>query len=162
MSNCLNCGAEIKQSDGTKPKKYCDDNCKQKAFQKKKNQKLKMWDDNFPESEQRKMIECLLTGLPVISINSLDDGIKVLDFGTPEYWEQYDKFASQNPSNTIPDTKTKKPTPSTPKEEITVETPKNDDKLKELQDELDSLPKDGQLAKQRRKFLEQKIKELKC
>ncbi|HEY5391437.1 MAG TPA: hypothetical protein VIJ57_04940 [Hanamia sp.] len=39
MNKCLNCGKEVKQTPGKKERKYCDDKCKQKHWQKMKAEK---------------------------------------------------------------------------------------------------------------------------
>jgi endogenous inhibitor of DNA gyrase (YacG/DUF329 family) len=39
MNNCLNCGKEVKQTPGKKERKYCDDKCKQRHWQKMKAEK---------------------------------------------------------------------------------------------------------------------------
>lgn len=33
MANCLNCGKEVAQTPGRRPRQYCDDNCRQKKWQ---------------------------------------------------------------------------------------------------------------------------------
>lgn len=39
MNNCLNCGKEVNQTPGKKERKYCDDKCKQRHWQKMKSEK---------------------------------------------------------------------------------------------------------------------------
>jgi hypothetical protein len=39
MSNCLNCGDPLKHIEGRRPKKYCDNNCRQAYWQKNNKSK---------------------------------------------------------------------------------------------------------------------------
>lgn len=39
--NCLNCGKEVEQNEGRRPKKFCDEKCRNAAHRKKVSELLK-------------------------------------------------------------------------------------------------------------------------
>lgn len=52
---CLKCGAEIKNTPGRRPKKYCSDNCRQKHWQAKNKSNLPI-KNKKPATPQKKVI----------------------------------------------------------------------------------------------------------
>src|SRR5665213_4064201 len=64
MNECLNCGKEVRQTPGKRERKYCDDVCKQKHWQKQKAEKNDTVKISRKEYEQ--LLNNSYSGLPVV------------------------------------------------------------------------------------------------
>lgn len=137
----LTCLNEIEQVEGQKPKKYCDNICRQKDYRKK-------------VSEERKLFKNTVKGEFIDS--------------QPKNTFQFESETPQNASKTkntpSANKKENKATSEAKNEftecEILPNEDNNAEKIKEYEDELLNLGKSS-LANTRRKWLNNKISELK-
>ena len=150
MSNCLNCGKEVPQTEGKRARKYCDNKgaCKQQY-----------WVKTHPKEDKFKKIPIEQHDKMIIVVED-KDGKWVMDGKRVNFmWADKSKgeeinFSKQGVISISEEQRNSIPEYKEPKEENT-----NPDLLTQYEQELSTLG-DGQFAKARKKWLQNKIKEL--